>query len=75
MSALAQVRVIPLQLQRLFAQLLLVDQQTASTADLTDSFGWSSTEVTSLELCCVDVVLCRAGLDWMSLSVVLCVCL
>ena len=42
-----QVRVIPLELQRLFARLLLVDQQSASTADLTDSFGWNSTEVCS----------------------------
>lgn len=36
---------IPLELQRLFARLLLVDQQSASTADLTDSFGWNSSEV------------------------------
>ncbi|XP_035250383.1 ubiquitin carboxyl-terminal hydrolase 40 isoform X2 [Anguilla anguilla] len=43
----AKVRVIPLQLQRLFAQLLLVDQQAASTADLTDSFGWSNSEESS----------------------------
>ncbi|XP_036092254.1 ubiquitin carboxyl-terminal hydrolase 40 isoform X3 [Rousettus aegyptiacus] len=40
----AKVRIIPLQLQRLFAQLLLVDQEAASTADLTDSFGWTSNE-------------------------------
>lgn len=40
-----QVRVIPLELQRLFASLLLVDQQSASTASLTDSFGWNSSEV------------------------------
>ncbi|XP_039711503.1 ubiquitin carboxyl-terminal hydrolase 40 isoform X3 [Pteropus medius] len=40
----AKVRIIPLQLQRLFAQLLLVDQDAASTADLTDSFGWTSNE-------------------------------
>uniref|UniRef100_A0A8C4S247 Ubiquitin specific peptidase 40 n=1 Tax=Erpetoichthys calabaricus TaxID=27687 RepID=A0A8C4S247_ERPCA len=40
----AKVRVIPLELQRLFAQLLLVDQQAASTIDLTDSFGWTSKE-------------------------------
>ncbi|KAH0509379.1 Ubiquitin carboxyl-terminal hydrolase 40 [Microtus ochrogaster] len=39
-----QVRIIPLQLQRLFAQLLLLDQEAASTTDLTDSFGWSSDE-------------------------------
>uniref|UniRef100_A0A8C6TQU1 Ubiquitin specific peptidase 40 n=1 Tax=Neogobius melanostomus TaxID=47308 RepID=A0A8C6TQU1_9GOBI len=42
-----KVRVIPLQLQRLFARLLLVDQQSATTADLTDSFGWNSTEGTN----------------------------
>lgn len=40
-----QVRIIPLQLQRLFAQLLLLDQEAASTIDLTDSFGWTSDEV------------------------------
>ncbi|XP_072496819.1 ubiquitin carboxyl-terminal hydrolase 40 isoform X3 [Notamacropus eugenii] len=39
-----QVRIIPLQLQRLFAQLLLSDQQAASTTDLTDSFGWNNSE-------------------------------
>lgn len=43
-----QVRVIPLELQRLFAHLLLVDQQSASTAGLTDSFGWNSSEVCAL---------------------------
>ncbi|NXD12530.1 UBP40 hydrolase, partial [Nothocercus nigrocapillus] len=40
----AKVRIIPLQLQRLFAQLLLLDQQAASTTDLTESFGWKSNE-------------------------------
>ncbi|XP_053511181.1 ubiquitin carboxyl-terminal hydrolase 40 isoform X3 [Artibeus jamaicensis] len=40
----AKVRIIPLQLQRLFAQLLLLDQEAASTADLTDSFGWTGDE-------------------------------
>lgn len=45
-----QVRVIPLELQRLFAHLLLVDQQSASTAGLTDSFGWNSSEVCALYL-------------------------
>ncbi|XP_018413764.1 PREDICTED: ubiquitin carboxyl-terminal hydrolase 40-like [Nanorana parkeri] len=40
----SKVRIIPLQLQRLFAQLLLVDQQAASTADLTSSFGWDNNE-------------------------------
>ncbi|KAM6152477.1 ubiquitin carboxyl-terminal hydrolase 40 isoform 2-T2 [Erethizon dorsatum] len=40
----AKVRIIPLQLQRLFAQLLLLDQGAASTADLTGSFGWTSNE-------------------------------
>ncbi|KAM4625208.1 ubiquitin carboxyl-terminal hydrolase 40 [Polymixia lowei] len=43
----AKVRVIPLELQRLFARLLLVDQQSASTADLTDSFGWNNSEETN----------------------------
>lgn len=41
---------IPLELQRLFAHLLLVDQQSASTAGLTDSFGWNSSEVCALYL-------------------------
>lgn len=36
---------IPLELQKLFASLLLVDQQSASTANLTNSFGWNSSEV------------------------------
>ncbi|KAH0621728.1 hypothetical protein JD844_023335 [Phrynosoma platyrhinos] len=40
----SKVRIIPLQLQRLFAQLLLLDQNAASTTDLTDSFGWNSNE-------------------------------
>ncbi|NXU51782.1 UBP40 hydrolase, partial [Turnix velox] len=40
----AKVRIIPLQLQRLFAQLLLLDQQAASTSDLTESFGWNGHE-------------------------------
>ncbi|XP_006819610.1 ubiquitin carboxyl-terminal hydrolase 40-like [Saccoglossus kowalevskii] len=40
----AKVRVIPIQLQRLFAQLLLLDQYTVSTTDLTDSFGWTNNE-------------------------------
>ncbi|KAM4697860.1 ubiquitin carboxyl-terminal hydrolase 40 [Rhinophrynus dorsalis] len=42
----SKVRIIPLQLQRLFVQLLLLDQQTASTSDLTSSFGWNSNEET-----------------------------
>ncbi|KAJ0063044.1 hypothetical protein NL108_010661, partial [Boleophthalmus pectinirostris] len=46
-GAKESVRVIPLQLQRLFARLLLVDQQSASTAELTDSFGWNTTEGTN----------------------------
>uniref|UniRef100_A0A8C5YUX4 Ubiquitin carboxyl-terminal hydrolase 40 n=1 Tax=Marmota marmota marmota TaxID=9994 RepID=A0A8C5YUX4_MARMA len=40
----AKVRIIPLQLQRLFAQLLLLDQEAASTVELTNSFGWTSDE-------------------------------
>ncbi|XP_047577361.1 ubiquitin carboxyl-terminal hydrolase 40 isoform X5 [Lutra lutra] len=46
----AKVRIIPLQLQRLFAQLLVLDQGAASTADLTDSFGWTSNEEDFLDL-------------------------
>uniref|UniRef100_A0A8C6PFL3 Ubiquitin carboxyl-terminal hydrolase n=1 Tax=Nothobranchius furzeri TaxID=105023 RepID=A0A8C6PFL3_NOTFU len=46
----AKVRVIPLQLQRLFTRLLLVDQQCASTTDLTDSFGWNSSQQDVQEL-------------------------
>ncbi|KAM5152933.1 ubiquitin carboxyl-terminal hydrolase 40 isoform 2-T2 [Mantella aurantiaca] len=42
----SKVRIIPLQLQRLFAQLLLVDQQAASTTNLTSSFGWDNNEET-----------------------------
>nr|DBA19934.1 TPA: hypothetical protein GDO54_015689 [Pyxicephalus adspersus] len=42
----SKVRIIPLQLQQLFAQLLLVDQQAASTTDLTSSFGWDNNEET-----------------------------
>lgn len=40
----SKVRIIPLQLQRLFTCLLLVNQQAASTTDLTDSFGWNNNE-------------------------------
>ncbi|XP_061699369.1 ubiquitin carboxyl-terminal hydrolase 40 isoform X2 [Syngnathoides biaculeatus] len=43
----AKVRVIPLELQRLFARLLLVNQQSASTAALTESFGWNSSQGTN----------------------------
>ncbi|XP_059165075.1 ubiquitin carboxyl-terminal hydrolase 40-like isoform X2 [Physella acuta] len=39
-----KVRVIPLQLQRLFSRLLLSDLQSVSTADLTNSFGWTNQE-------------------------------
>lgn len=47
-SVRSQVRVIPLELQRLFSHLLLVDELTASTTDLTDSFGWTNNEVQRL---------------------------
>ncbi|XP_038044893.1 ubiquitin carboxyl-terminal hydrolase 40-like [Patiria miniata] len=40
----AKVRVIPIQLQRLFGRLLLLDQQSASTEELTNSFGWQNSE-------------------------------
>ena len=39
------VRVIPIQLQKLFSQLLLVDQESASVDALTSSFGWANNEV------------------------------
>ncbi|KAL5006933.1 hypothetical protein ScPMuIL_015739 [Solemya velum] len=39
-----KVRIIPLQLQKLFAKLLLSDQQSISTSELTDSFGWVNHE-------------------------------
>ncbi|VDI31974.1 ubiquitin carboxyl-terminal hydrolase 40, partial [Mytilus galloprovincialis] len=39
-----KVRVIPLQLQKLFSRLLLSDQQSISTTELTDSFGWNNRE-------------------------------
>ena len=40
----AKVRVIPLQLQRLFARLLMLNVAAVSTADLTSSFGWNNHE-------------------------------
>ncbi|KAK3105338.1 hypothetical protein FSP39_022933 [Pinctada imbricata] len=40
----AKVRVIPLELQRLFVQLLLGDRQSVLTTDLTNSFGWTNNE-------------------------------
>ena len=42
---LLQVRIIPVQLQRLLTNLLLLDQQSASVDALTNSFGWSNNEV------------------------------
>ncbi|CAE1293695.1 USP40 [Acanthosepion pharaonis] len=40
----AKVRVIPLQLQRLFTQLLFSNRHSISTAELTESFGWTNNE-------------------------------
>lgn len=40
----SKIRIIPLQLQRLFARLLLSDQEAASTSELTESFGWKHNE-------------------------------
>lgn len=40
-----QVRVIPIQLQKLFARLLLLNQQSAAVDALTTSFGWINNEV------------------------------
>nr|XP_009857673.1 ubiquitin carboxyl-terminal hydrolase 40 [Ciona intestinalis] len=39
-----KVRKIPLQLQLLFARLLLINQSSCKTEDLTDSFGWRNSE-------------------------------
>jgi ubiquitin carboxyl-terminal hydrolase 40 len=39
-----KLRIIPIELQRLFAQLLLLDQEACSTNRLTDSFGWTNNE-------------------------------
>lgn len=40
----AKVRVIPLELQRLFARLLMLNTCAVSTVDLTTSFGWNNHE-------------------------------
>ncbi|KAB5515425.1 hypothetical protein PHYPO_G00249580 [Pangasianodon hypophthalmus] len=40
----AKVRLIPLELQNLFARLLLLDEQTTTTTALTESFGWTNSE-------------------------------
>ncbi|XP_064401493.1 ubiquitin carboxyl-terminal hydrolase 40-like isoform X3 [Halichondria panicea] len=40
----SMVRVIPVQLQKLFANLLLLNQQSCSVDALTNSFGWSNSE-------------------------------
>ncbi|MCJ8750146.1 hypothetical protein PDJAM_G00259220 [Pangasius djambal] len=40
----AKVRLIPLELQNLFARLLLLDEQTTTTTALTESFGWTNNE-------------------------------
>ncbi|XP_030845875.1 ubiquitin carboxyl-terminal hydrolase 40 isoform X2 [Strongylocentrotus purpuratus] len=40
----SKVRVIPIHLQRLFARLLLLNQRSATTEELTDSFGWTNRE-------------------------------
>ena len=42
---LLQVRVIPVQLQKLFLHLLLLNQQSADVDALTTSFGWKNNEV------------------------------
>lgn len=38
-------REIPIELQRLFAMMLLLDEIDVNTSKLTDSFGWSDNEV------------------------------
>lgn len=42
---LFKVRVIPIQLRKLIARLLLKDVHAVSSAELTDSFGWTNREV------------------------------
>jgi len=39
-----KLRIIPLQLQWLFARLLLLDVSAVSTEELTASFGWTNQE-------------------------------
>ena len=39
------MREIPVELQKLFARLLLLDQQSSEVNALTTSFGWNSNEV------------------------------
>ncbi|XP_071451402.1 ubiquitin carboxyl-terminal hydrolase 40-like [Hetaerina americana] len=39
-----KLRIIPVELQKLFSQLLLADVNAVSTTDLTDSFGWVENE-------------------------------
>jgi len=43
-SSEAKVRVIPLELQRLIARLIMLNVASVSTADLTSSFGWNNHE-------------------------------
>lgn len=45
------MRRIPLELQRLFARMLIADETAVSTEQLTRSFGWTGDEVSSLMLC------------------------
>ena len=44
-SSFIQVREIPVELQKLFVRLLLLNQQSAEVNALTNSFGWKSNEV------------------------------
>ena len=53
-----QVRVIPIQLQKLFARLLLLNQQSAAVDALTTSFGWKNNEVCVCVCMCVCVCVC-----------------
>ena len=39
-----KVRVIPLELQRLFARLMMLNVAAVTTEDLTSSFGWNNHE-------------------------------
>lgn len=44
---------IPIELQRLFSELLLLDQDSCGTKRLTDSFGWTNQEVCFNFLFCI----------------------
>jgi hypothetical protein len=46
-----QVRRIPLELQQLFAEFMVLDRSAVPSTKLTDAFGWKSSEVRLPQLC------------------------